>query len=713
MSAWGSRARPRSRSPARPSIRWTTSSRRAARSSPVRRARLRAAGCGTRGRTTSARSTGTPATSSPSAPRSRSTRPAPRWSLAAGVDYDLANTWFGNADAAVRYVAPLDHRRWRAPAIPAPLRPVDHLGCVQPGALPRGERGRLAAPAAARSSCEGAGSATPSRTTETETPLVTWTMTAGGSESASRTPRRRAWTLDAGYREEYGPGASSHGFEGTVTFLPTRTLSLTAYGSTLDRPLEFRFEDASVDAFGLDAEWSPTDRLRLAIGGARYCEDSRSARRRGVRLGPDPAPRPGDAAVPERDAMSLRCPPALRTHPRAGSAGEAPGAWRLAWSLLVGGCRGSALALRCAQQRFDHWQHRALFPSCLGCHAGAPDPSRSLWPQPSRLRRVPRRRHREGGGLDAARRAHAPSNLRFTHQATPRRCRGRAAPIPRLRCAPATPRAGADPCRSGRPRWRTASTVTAVTTAHLEAPDTACVTCHVPLVQAVRLTRGARGGLPGPGLASRAGLPSTRPWEAARAGRGEPVAASCATCHARDYCTECHVNAPEVPAIQALGPIRGRWRSRRSSRRRPVTPTRRSSSGTGAGPERGRRVRDLPHAGELRRVSRRLARGSVQAMHAAGPGRGPGAVVQRERPASHGADFSETHAEPASARPQSCSACHARPECLDCHRPRRGRSAPGLPSRRVPHHPSRRGVHPGELLRRVPQPGRSSAPTAT
>jgi hypothetical protein len=40
----------------------------------------------------------------------------------------------------------------------------------------------------------------------------------------------------------------------------------------LDRPLEFRFEDGSVDAIGLDAEWRPTDRVRLAIGAAHYAE---------------------------------------------------------------------------------------------------------------------------------------------------------------------------------------------------------------------------------------------------------------------------------------------------------------------------------------------------------------------------------------------------------------------------------------------------------
>jgi len=31
--------------------------------------------------------------------------PRPRWSLVAGAEYDLANTWFGSADATLRYTA--------------------------------------------------------------------------------------------------------------------------------------------------------------------------------------------------------------------------------------------------------------------------------------------------------------------------------------------------------------------------------------------------------------------------------------------------------------------------------------------------------------------------------------------------------------------------------------------------------------------------------
>jgi hypothetical protein len=110
---------------------------------------------------------------------------------------------------------------------------------------------------------------------EAETPLVDvdddgWRFGAGASFSPND-----IWTFDLGYREEYGPGASSHGFEGSVSAVPVPTLTLTAYGSTLDRPLEFRFEETGVDVVGLDAEWRPNERVRLALGGAHYAEDRR------------------------------------------------------------------------------------------------------------------------------------------------------------------------------------------------------------------------------------------------------------------------------------------------------------------------------------------------------------------------------------------------------------------------------------------------------
>ena len=244
-------------------------------------------------------------------------RPVPRWSVAAGVDYDLANTWFGNADAVVRYAAPWitvagGLRQYRPHfdlwTIWGAFSPVPYHA-VNAGVWLRPRRGL---------ELRGRWESYAFSETQTETPLVQvdddgWR--AGIGVTYTPTP---AWTLDAGYREEDGPGASSHGFEGAVTFLATRTLTLTAYGSTLDRPLEFRFQDASIDAFGLDGEWRPTDRLRIAIGVARYSE---------ARDRPDAAAfdwdqtrlHAGVTLLLRSDTDVAPLPPALRTPRRAGS----------------------------------------------------------------------------------------------------------------------------------------------------------------------------------------------------------------------------------------------------------------------------------------------------------------------------------------------------------------------------------------------------------
>jgi hypothetical protein len=243
--------------------------------------------------------------------------PIERWSVAAAVDYDLANTWFGNADALVRYTAPWitvtgglrQHRPhfdlwtiWGAFS-PVPYHAVNASVHVRPvRALElRGRWERYAF-----------------SNTQTQTPLVDvdddgWRLGVGVAYSPAP-----AWRFDAGYREEYGPGASSNGFDGSVAWLPMPTLSLTGYGSTLERPLEFRFDEASVDVVGLDAEWSPGSRLRLAVGGARYWE---------TRDRPDAAAFDWNQTrlharvtlLFHSEADAFRLPPALRTRPRAGA----------------------------------------------------------------------------------------------------------------------------------------------------------------------------------------------------------------------------------------------------------------------------------------------------------------------------------------------------------------------------------------------------------
>lgn len=240
-----------------------------------------------------------------------------RWALAAGADYDLANTWFGNADVEVRYIAP----SITAAAGLRQYRPHFDLWTIWGAFSPvpyHAAHGAVWVRPARELELRARWERYAFSESEAQTPLVDvdddgWRLGVGVSYSPTS-----ALTLDAGYREEYGPGGASHGFEGGISFVPAAGLALTAYGSILERPLEFRFEEASVAGFGLDAEWSPTDRLRLALGAARYAED---------RERPDAAAFDWDqtrfharvSLLLRSDVDALRLPPAIRARPPAGS----------------------------------------------------------------------------------------------------------------------------------------------------------------------------------------------------------------------------------------------------------------------------------------------------------------------------------------------------------------------------------------------------------
>ena len=244
-------------------------------------------------------------------------RPGDRWSLSAGADYDFANTWVGNADALLRYIAPWvtlagGARRYRpyfdlwtiwGAFSPVPYHALQASVWVRP--LPMVElRGRWERYVYSD--------------TETETPLADvdddgWRFSVGAGYSPSP-----AWRIEAGYHEDYGPGASSHGLEASLALLPSRTVSLTAYGSMLERPLEFRFQQVSVAVAGVEAEWSPSERLRIAAGAAQYFED---------RDRPDAAAFDWEqtrlharvSLILRSDTDRLRLPPALRTRARPGT----------------------------------------------------------------------------------------------------------------------------------------------------------------------------------------------------------------------------------------------------------------------------------------------------------------------------------------------------------------------------------------------------------
>lgn len=200
--------------------------------------------------------------------------PVPRLTVTAGGEYDLAFGVAGSADATVSWIGKAytlsgGARRYRPffdlwtiwgafSPVPyhaihavASLTPVPHLTLRA-----RGERYRF-------------------EDAEVFTPGVSVNDRGWRFESGLNWEPTSHWILDGTVQAEFGPGASSRGFSGRLTWLPRPAWSLTAHGALLQRPLELRYNDAELLTIGLDAEYRPTDRWRLAVQAIRY-EESRN-----------------------------------------------------------------------------------------------------------------------------------------------------------------------------------------------------------------------------------------------------------------------------------------------------------------------------------------------------------------------------------------------------------------------------------------------------
>lgn len=201
-------------------------------------------------------------------------RPAAGWSVTGGADYDLAAGWWGSADVSLGYArravnASVGARRYRPHfelwTIWGAFSPVTYHAMqaqVAVRAIPqvqlraRGERYRF-------------------ENAEVSTPLVNAEKSGWRGEIGVTVWPAPKWTLDGGYEREYGPGASSAGGSASVTYAPAGGWRLMMHGATLDRPLEFRYAESVLQAYGVEAEAEPQPRLRVALGATRYVEDRR------------------------------------------------------------------------------------------------------------------------------------------------------------------------------------------------------------------------------------------------------------------------------------------------------------------------------------------------------------------------------------------------------------------------------------------------------
>lgn len=199
-------------------------------------------------------------------------RPLPELGISGGAEYDLAFGQVGSADFSVQWIgrgftlgggwrryrpffdlwtiwgafSPVAHHTVHASGSISPIRQVAlHF---------RGERYEF----------EESGALTPTTDVEDHG----WRVQGGAAWS----PEAR-WNLEAGYQAEFGPGASSRGFDVRATWLPSPAVWFTAHGARMKRPLELRYSDADLTVIGLDAEYRPNPRWRLGLQAAQWQEE--------------------------------------------------------------------------------------------------------------------------------------------------------------------------------------------------------------------------------------------------------------------------------------------------------------------------------------------------------------------------------------------------------------------------------------------------------
>jgi hypothetical protein len=351
----------------------------------------------------------------------------------------------------------------------------------------------------------------------------------------------------------------------------------------------------------------------------------------------------------------------------------------VAGALLLLGAGGATL--RQAAQGFDHPKHAKMFVACATCHVGIEQRGAAVFPGAAacltchdgevakRVEWQPRRGPRV-------------SNLRFDHL--------RHAELQRTR-GDTTGACGDCHAGSGA-RWMAVRGPSAPQclgchtpgrTEHLAVPDSACASCHVPLARATTLPPERVAKFPAPASHQAASF-------LADGGHGaQAKGASCATCHARDFCAACHVDAPEVQTIQALEPDARSLLLRHELKAPASHQTKDFETAHGRLAARSGKSCGTCHTQEsCFSCHRAQAPASALALHKAGPGRAAGARTTGRAPATHSPAWREGHGPFASASLRSCTTCHVRDYCLTCHLPGTARRGSYHPASYLTRHPA-------------------------
>jgi predicted CXXCH cytochrome family protein len=352
-------------------------------------------------------------------------------------------------------------------------------------------------------------------------------------------------------------------------------------------------------------------------------------------------------------------------------------------------------------QYFPHERHARLFPTCAGCHAGIATGNRAeFYPPPALCAQCHNGRVRAPVEWEAPHRT--PTNVVFSHPAHDSASRAGGQPIECGRCHSATG-APAPSARMLVTRARPELCITChahAAPAHL-AQTVSCRRCHVPIAAATGVPADTIAIFPQPATHADSGFVMSHGATA----RVAEVQARCAICHARESCTRCHPNAAHLPAIAALQSDR-RVAAVVASKapRWPKPPSHRDPDWIRAhGALAVDRIQTCAnchtqpgcltcHVGEGANVviaalplpgpgmpGGALARtgpggsivGSVSATPGAGRPLAREPIADAAAPPSlnrvHPAGFATRHGNAAALSDPTCSACHQRTFCIQCH----------------------------------------------
>ena len=309
------------------------------------------------------------------------------------------------------------------------------------------------------------------------------------------------------------------------------------------------------------------------------------------------------------------------------------------------------------QDEFPHERHARLFPLCTGCHEGVPEGDRAnFYPSPQSCAGC-------HNGTDQPRvswngpEAYA-GNLDFSHPEHETQ--------ESLDCSACHTQPGAARMAIEKRVEPDRCFACHAHEAQNHFVDATCSQCHVPLSR-TRLVANRIRAFPKPRSHEEQNFLEEMHGRLARTDR-----ARCQVCHTRELCASCHVDAQqraEVQAFDVAGPnvqlpaYTPRYFVPASHRDADWLERHGASARENIGNCSACHTRESCascHAANTPKPVRTLpARAAVAA---------PGVRGVRKAPATHKAPFFEReHGTLAAAGTQTCSGCHARTQCEDCH----------------------------------------------